>query len=163
MASASHVFFFEVDRPRIYLFEVAQPFEFDTGICRPGEPQLGNAFVTLDPEGVLRIAAGYAWDGASGPIAQTPDVIRGSLVHDGLYQLMRECGLPAVWRATADDLLRAICISDGMPRWQAALVHAAVDTFGARHARPPKPRQVRQVRIAPVPVTLPSTSDWSAP
>ena len=156
---ASHVFYFEFERPHVYLFELAQPFELQTAI-RPGEAVLGNAFVTLAPEGVLRISAGYAWDGASGPIKQTPDVIRGSLVHDSLYQLMRDCGLPSTWRAAADDLLRELCIADGMPRWQAALVHAAVDRFGARYARPPKQRQVL---VAPVPVTFPSTSDWSAP
>lgn len=147
-------------RPRNYLLELARPFRIRTGIVRPGAPLIGNAFVNLDQAGVLSIAAEYAWDGASGPIAQTPDVIRPSVVHDALYQLMREFGLEPKWRVVADQLLRQMCVADGMPRWQANVVHAAVATFGARYIDPLTPQPVL---IAPVPVTYPSSSDWSAP
>jgi hypothetical protein len=33
---------------------------------------------------------GYAWNGPSGPTLDTRNFMRGSLVHDALYQLMRE-------------------------------------------------------------------------
>lgn len=146
--------------PRRYRFQTAEPFAIETSIVRPGEPGIGNAFVQLTSGGLLAIAAGYAWDGASGPIAQTPDVIRGSLVHDALYQLMREGLLPVMWRPVADELLREMCVTDGMPRWQADMVHAAVAKFGGRFADPEQPQPVL---TAPVPLVLPSLADWIAP
>jgi len=51
---------------------------------------VGNDFVYLGKSGMLVIRKGYAWDGPSGPTVDTRDSLRGSLVHDALYQLMRE-------------------------------------------------------------------------
>lgn len=144
--------------PARYRFAVAQPFELDTGITLDSD--VGNAFVRLGAAGRLFIAAGYAWDGASGPIAQTTDIIRGSLVHDALYQLMREGLLGQQWRMHADALLREMCVTDGMPRWQAEMVHAAVSAFGERYSVPPPPPSVL---IAPVPIVPITTADWIAP
>jgi hypothetical protein len=141
-----------------YRFQLAEPFQCQTGIRGAACP--GNHFVGLDDAGVLTIAAGYAWDGASGPVQQTPDIIRGSLVHDALYQLMRECSLDPAWRGAADELLRRMCIDDGMPEWQAGLVYLAVQTFGAHCI---DPMSTRPVLVAPAPVTYPSTADWIAP
>ena len=59
--------------------------------------------------GVLYIGDGYAWDGPSGPALDTRDAMRGSLVHDALYQLIREGLLPSSAREDADKLLRSIC------------------------------------------------------
>ncbi len=46
-------------------------------------------FLSLSSEGALPIKKFYAWDGPSGPTIDTRDFMRGSLVHDALYQLMR--------------------------------------------------------------------------
>jgi hypothetical protein len=59
--------------------------------------------------------------------------MRGSLVHDALYQLMRrEPGkLPASeWRDEADSELRRICRRDGMSRVWAWVVYQGVHRFG---------------------------------
>ena len=116
-----------------FRFQLAEPFQVQTGITVACP---GNTFVGLDASGVLTLAAGYAWDGASGPIKQDATVIRASLVHDGLFQLMRDHGLPACHRITADKLLRTMCKEDGMPAWQAWIVYVAVRTFGGRFADP---------------------------
>jgi hypothetical protein len=113
-----------------YRFQLAEPAVIPTPV-RESCP--GNSFVMLTADGRLVIAAGYAWDGASGPIPQDSTVMRGSLVHDALYQLMRECGLSVRWKAEADALLKRMCIADGMPAWQAWIVHAAVRVFGGRY------------------------------
>ncbi|SDW60248.1 DUF1353 domain-containing protein [Nitrosomonas oligotropha] len=76
--------------------------------------------------GVLTIKKNYAWDGASGPVLDTQRIMRGSLVHDALYQLMREEHLPQKARENADWLLREICIEDGMSKFNADLVYLAV-------------------------------------
>lgn len=51
---------------------------------------------------VLEIKKGYAWDGASGPTWDTQDTITPSLVHDVLYQAIREGLLPKSRRFDAD-------------------------------------------------------------
>ena len=86
--------------------------------------------------GTIRIGAHYAWDGASGPAPDIPSIMRGSLVHDALYQLMRLGELDLSFRETADDLLKTMCRADGMNRMLAWLVHRSVRTFGAEHATP---------------------------
>jgi len=94
-----------------------------------------SAYITLTPEGVLSIRQGYAWDGATG----CPDwrsIMRGSLVHDALYQLIREGHLPPECRATADSILRRLCLEDGLPAPLAAVVHAAVRRLGEPAADP---------------------------
>ena len=116
-----------------FRFQLVEPFQVQTGILVACP---GNQFVGLAADGTLTLAAGYAWDGASGPIKQDGTVIRASLVHDGLFQLMRDHDLPAHHRITADKLLRTMCKEDGMPAWQAWIVYAAVRMFGGRFAAP---------------------------
>ena len=130
-----------------YRFQLAEPFQCTTPIT---EACAGSHWVGLAADGTLTIAAGYAWDGASGPIAQDATVIRGSLVHDALYQLMRECGLAPRWRETADLLLRQMVTEDGMHSVMAALVFQAVRTFGGQFV---DPKSQRPVLIAPAPIT----------
>lgn len=132
-----------------YRFQLVEPFQLATPIR---EACAGNHFVGLDASGVLTIAAGYAWDGASGPIADDATTIRGSLVHDALYQLMRELGLSPTWREAADDLLRDLCIEDGLHPAMAGIVHAAVRAFGGAHI---DPASARPVLVAPQPITFP--------
>lgn len=58
--------------------------------------------------------AGYAWDGPSGPTIDTKSFMRGSLVHDILYQAMEMGLLPLSYREAADQELVRICKEDGM-------------------------------------------------
>lgn len=84
--------------------------------------------------GKLSIRKGYAWDGPSGPTIDTKNFMRGSLVHDALYQLMRAGELPQSCRAEADRLLYVMCREDGMSWIRAQVVWAAVTLFGAKSA-----------------------------
>lgn len=74
----------------------------------------GNDFVFLTLDGLLVIKRGYAWDGASGPAINTKDFIRASLVHDALYQLIREGVLTADDRKDADAILGEILHDDAI-------------------------------------------------
>lgn len=70
-------------------------------------------FIHLNTSGTLLIRYGYAWDGASGPAIDTKSIMRASLVHDALYQLMRQGHLdPEVWRRTADKVFQGIYKED---------------------------------------------------
>ena len=80
-------------------------------------------FLSLSSEGVLTIRKYYAWDGPSGPTRDTRNFMRGSLVHDALYQLMRLSALDyKVHRKRADEILKEICREDGMSSFRACLV-----------------------------------------
>lgn len=79
-----------------------------------------NSFCSLEPDGQLLIHAGYAWDGPSGPTIDTRNFMRGSLIHDALYQFLREGQLPADRRKEADQELDRCLKQDGMSaarRW----------------------------------------------
>ena len=94
-------------------------------------------YIQLTAKGKLTLKRGYAWDGPSGPTIDTKTFMRGSLVHDALYQLMRLKLLDyRIHRAKADDLLKKHCKQDGMFWFRAWYVHKFVSWFGERHARP---------------------------
>jgi hypothetical protein len=72
--------------------------------------------------------------------------MRGSLVHDALYQLMREGLLdPEQWREPADSLLRAICREDGMSAIRAWWVYKGVRLGGSSAAK----KQENELLFAP--------------
>ena len=97
---------------------------------RPEHP-IETEMFTLGVDGALWIRHGYAWDGPSGPTRDTPDFMRASLVHDALYQMMREGYLGRHWRDEADRELRRICLEDGMDMTRAEAVFIGVRFFGA--------------------------------
>ena len=97
-------------------------------------------FYTFAINGTLTVKAGYAWDGASGPAIDTKTFMRGSLVHDVLYQMMREGLLdPGKYREPADAILRDICREDGMMAIRAWWVYQGVRLAGEGPARKEKP------------------------
>lgn len=103
-----------------YKHQLAKTYEVYLDYA-PEESIIGACygFVDFFATGKLVIRKGYAWDGASGPTWDTPDCKRGSLVHDALYQLIREEYLPMdPWRLYADLSLKKILTEDGMPWWR---------------------------------------------
>lgn len=103
-------------------------------------------WISLDKYGWLTIKAGYAWDGPSGPTFDTKNFMRGSLVHDALYQLIRMNLLPQSTRGAIDKLLRAHCLEDGMWRVRAWLIFRGVDLGGKSSA---DPKNAKEVSSAP--------------
>ena len=92
-------------------------------------------FVELTKNGWLLIRKGFVWDGPSGPTFDTPDSMRGSLIHDALYMLMRLGLLPQKCRHRSDQLLHDICEEDGMLDIRADVWEAAVNDFAASAAK----------------------------
>jgi len=120
---------YEIWQQEGYKYRVKDKFVYKTGIR--GYTIITH-YITLDVDGLLTIDGGYSWDGASGPALDTITIIRGSLVHDALYQLIAEGLLPFSLRKEIDNVLIRICKEDGMwvgRRWWVLL---AVNTFGAR-------------------------------
>jgi len=102
---------------------------------------IDTEFIRLTVDGELTIRRGYAWDGPSGPTVDTKNFMRGSLVHDALYQLMREGRLHKTNRKKADRLLQKICREDGMSSIRAWWVYQGV-RFGGNSAASPSSRKV---------------------
>lgn len=92
-------------------------------------------WLQLERDGRLNIRRGYAWDGPSGPTIDTKTFMRGSLVHDALYQLMRLELIGTVCRDHADRILRQICLEDGMSDARAWWVYQGVKWFGGPSAQ----------------------------
>lgn len=98
---------------------------------------INTSFIALTTAGVLTIKNRYAWDGPSGPTIDTPSFMRGSLVHDAMYQLMREKHLDYIeHRDYADKLLKKICLEDKMHPFRAWYVYKILKKFGEKYARP---------------------------
>lgn len=79
--------------------------------------------------GLLKISKGYRWDGST-VVFDTKNCMRASLVHDALYQLMREGLLSRSYRKYTDRLYQRMCIEDGMWRWHAGLRYIGLRLFG---------------------------------
>lgn len=125
-------------------FRLREPFQIQTKIR---QACTGDHLVGLSTTGVLTIAAGFAWDGASGQIAQAPNIVRGSLVHDALYRLFRSGELDLKWRDEADILMAELFEEDGLHPMAASAAYQAVRACGEKYARP----SVRPVLVAPLP------------
>ena len=122
---------------RKYKYQLTAPYEHPgpTGIVTAAGAEVPG-FIVLTKDGHLTISKGYAWDGPSGPTIDTKDFMRGSLVHDALYQLMRARKLPQETRIAADNLLRETCKADGMSAFRAWYVYRSVRAFAAKSAVP---------------------------
>lgn len=121
-----------------YPYQLRMPYQCTIAL----KPQryIGTGYIRLYTDGGLCLSNGYAWDGPSGPVAHDKTIMRGSLIHDALYQLLRDRHLPPEAREAADRALQQACIEDGMPRWKAWLVYQAVRLFGEPAADPASER-----------------------
>ena len=120
---------------RRYKYQLLEPYSHRTNIPNPGI-ESADGWVTLLCDTTLLVKKGYVWDGPSGPTIDTKNFMRGSLVHDALYQLMREGKLdPTLRRKQADLLLYNICVEAGMSRARAGYVYRSLRIFGGKHAQ----------------------------
>ena len=117
-----------------YKYQLTHHYTVGTPI-RPART-IGTIYISLNASGVLDIAKGYAWDGPSGIAFDTLNFMRGSMIHDALYQLVREGHLEPFNKDAIDRLLQAICIEDGMSRLRAWWVYHGVRLFADFAVRP---------------------------
>jgi len=102
--------------------------------------------ISLSQTGQLEIKRGYAWDGPSGPTFKTKTFMRGSLIHDALYQLIRMGELPMDFRRTVDAELKKDCLKDGMTKLRAWWVDKALEIAGRKAALP---SSIKRIQRAP--------------
>ena len=110
------------------------------------EVDIVTRYILLSVVGELEIRYGYAWDGASGPTIDTLNSMRGSLIHDALYQLMRMGLLEHKWKTKADLLFEKILVEDDMSKCRARVWFRGVDKLAASATRA---ENVKKVITAP--------------
>jgi hypothetical protein len=123
-------------------YSVEIPIKPESDIPSASKP---SEYILLSTNGMLLIKCGYAWDGPSGPTIDTQNFMRGSLIHDALYQLIREGHLTEVpHREQADRLLKENCIEDGMSSIRAWWVYHGVRLGGGPAVDPDRQRPIKQ-------------------
>jgi len=128
-----------------YKYQLATSYSIPITIKPKNE--ITTTFIELDTQGKLTITAGYAWDGPSGPVVDTKENMRASLVHDALYQLMRLKKLSATaYKDRADKIFKNICITDGIPKKIASAYYFGLK-LGGKPATDPKNK--KKVHRAP--------------
>jgi len=119
-------------------YEVTEEYCDPCGIY-DHEAEIKSGFAVLaelHTDGMLWISQGYRWDGASGPTIDTANSMRASCVHDVLFQMMRECGLPQDCFHMANERFHEILLEDGMHPVRARVWFECVERFSRKHARP---------------------------
>ena len=118
-----------------YKYQLANDYSISISI-KP-KSNIDTDFISLDVHGNLLAKKGYAWDGPSGPVIDTDENMRASLVHDALYQLMRnEYLVTRTHRKAADQLCKDICKEDGVSNLRASIYYKALRKFGKPAASP---------------------------
>ncbi len=108
-----------------YKYQLTRDYIVQTGIFVPDE--ITYPFFTLQPNGVLTIKAGFAWDGASGPTFDTKSSMRPSLVHDCFCQMAKDRRIDYnTYAPYYNELFRRMCVEDGMMGVRASLWKAGV-------------------------------------
>jgi hypothetical protein len=124
-----------------YKYQLASSYEIQISI-RP-KTDIETDFIDLDRNGTLTVKKGYAWDGPSGPVKDTKKNMRASLVHDALYQLMRNKSLNTrTYRKAADREFRDICKEDGVSNFRASVYYKALRKFGRPAASPENKKKI---------------------
>jgi hypothetical protein len=122
-----------------YKYQLVEDYKIKVSI-KP-EFDIETDFIVLDIYGNLTIRKGYSWDGPSGPVIDTDKNLRGALVHDALYQLMRMSllhydGHLEPYRKLADLEFQSICKEDGVHPIRAFIWYRGLRRFAAFAADP---------------------------
>ena len=126
---------FTIDREGQYwlIHEVRTPL-------KPRLPVLLRELTFLSHLGHIRLqnnelilAPGYFWNGASGVTIDTPDTYYASCVHDALYALIKQHGLPSSVRFVADQNFLRLLKEDGMSWIRRSYWYLFVRLFGWRY------------------------------
>jgi len=135
-----------VDKPALkyisgYKYHLHEDYEhslsFDTGVRRT----LG--FIELNGDRLV-LRKGYGWDGASGPVFDTKNVMRATAVHDALYRLIRyELLSETEFKDRSDLEFVQILEEDGVPKLGRYWFYQAVKQFGLKGVREIGMKKVR--------------------
>jgi len=140
-----------------YKKQIFLPAFYASGIKIP--KRIVTNFCVVNKNGDIWIAAGYAWNGASGPTIDTKKTECLSLFHDLWYQLIRLGLLPENYRKAGDKMLYALGRRDGMWKIRIWYWFQGVRMGGGKSAQidaepqvqyaPKKPKNIRAKPLPP--------------
>ena len=116
-----------------YKYQLVKDYSIQLDLRLPED--IVTEYITLTKSGLLTMFRGYAWDGCSGPTYDDKTNMRGGLVHDGGYQLMRLGLLSQEYKGFFDRLLKSVCLEDGMWKIRAWYYFEGVDHFAKYAAK----------------------------
>lgn len=96
---------------------------------RPVQSAIVPGYIFLGVDGKMIIYSRYAWDGATGGVNFKGNRL-AVLVHDAIYQLIREGLIDVSLKAQSDKDLRDMMISEGSWRFVANFFYFCVSRFG---------------------------------
>lgn len=110
-----------------YKYQLTESYQYELDDLWPTRNDTIVApYIMLSVTNVLVISKGYAWNGANFAW-DTASIMRASLIHDALCQLIRKGILPYnPYRKLADHTFYRICREDGMWWFRAAYTYGAV-------------------------------------
>lgn len=128
-----------------YKYQLAKQYRVRVNVKPRND--IKSEFIDLSASGQLLIRRGYAWDGPSGIAIDRKRNMRASLVHDALYQLMRQSRISKKrWRKEADLEYMRICIQDGMKK---GLAEVQFNVLRRRGGPAASPKNKKKVFVAP--------------
>lgn len=113
-----------------YKYVLAENMSAKTLVQIQRNSDVRHPFARLCADGTLHVSAGYAWDGASGPTIDTESSMIASLIHDVLYQMIRDGSLPYHHKEEADRTFYEQCLKSGMNSFRAWVYYKALQKFG---------------------------------
>lgn len=119
-----------------YKYQLAVRYKLQLPEIFIPEQEVLHDYFAISKNGMLIIRKGYCWDGPSGPTIDTANFMRGSLIHDVLYQAMRLGLISRKLRDDADKLLVEICREDGMSKLRRWWVYKGVKWGGEQCTLP---------------------------
>jgi len=115
---------------RIYKYQIDEDKSFST-LVLGYDVEVPGGWVKLSKDGTISFRKGYSYDGPSGPTKDTPNSMAPSLVHDGLYQLIKEGLLPTKRnRKLSDKTFLKMLKDNGMSRFRRTLWYLGVRDAG---------------------------------
>ena len=118
--------------------------------------EAGKPMLILSKTGFLEIEPNYAWDGTSGPVKDTSANMFASLVHDALYQLMREESKISetmgkrkrcIFRLEADNLFHDHWVRNGGSERWVKRCYDALRKYGESSTFPFPPPPFKFIRL----------------
>ena len=105
------------------------------------DKDINRRYISLNENGLLTVKSGYCWDGATGAI-DTKTIMRASLIHDALCQLINNKIISKTYQILSDKELYDICIEDGMSKVRAWWIYHAVRHFDKSGLKKYEPKEV---------------------
>tara|TARA_R110000772_G_scaffold4094_2_gene14441 strand:+ start:792 stop:1205 length:414 start_codon:yes stop_codon:yes gene_type:complete len=121
-------------------YKLVHDAEFKTRIKLHAD--VDSEYILLRTNGWMLVRAGYCWDGPSGPMADTQDLMYPSLGHDALYELLRKELIPAPLRRLADLSMIDWSKETNVQAVRRAYTLAGLSLVGAAAADPKNKRKV---------------------